>query len=754
MDRAQLTRLPLLSRCPSLGGVLAVPAALLALASAAHATAPQDGRSREEIWYAPTAEDWAKPCLITWQRSWDDAVALALRTGRPLMIAVNMDGEIASEHYAGIRYRQPEIGKLFEPYVSVIASVYRHTPRDHDEEGNRIPCPRFGGVTCGEHIAIEPLLHDQYFEETRVAPRHIMVELDKQEVYDVYYAFDTESVFERITTGITERVLEPYPEPEGDRSLDERIASTDSADRVFVETLYAKGDRAARKDLLQRAEALGSKAPLQILRQALFGLDSELASIARRTLAASENPAAIDLIMEALKVPMPADERLLLVASLDRLGDLDPRGKTLAVVQRGLGSGSETVDPSRWKGSGRTAPVAKERGAVESRLEYAAARLASLPDPEAELEFAEAMLALAVDPRAAISPMAAGAQAGRLQELRFRDALDAALRAEEAGASGWRLDAAISLARWYLGDPVRAQERAARAVKALPAGTETWNAMAVLSLFAKGRRDSIEAASKAGQDFPPEWVSDVHAAYTVLGRHPEASDAHVLQHHDFLKGLGADGPALEALESGLDRFPASPELHGRLRMALLKEGGPLRLEEHYQRLLTAESPRPHTDWYGAHAARIAAEVWRFTPAPESADAAYTQAWAAYERAEALYAAWEDANPEQSDSGLHYRVLCIAGRARLANEKNERGAAVDLILEAFRLRPLSAATRDGVGMSPVAAAFTIRRAAVGEDRLDLAKRLDEGLDALEALDPTLLDLPLNERGGGAGRRRRR
>jgi hypothetical protein len=58
------------------------------------------------------------------------------------------------------------------------------------------------------------------------------------------------------------------------------------------------------------------------------------------------------------------------------------------------------------------------------------------------------------------------------------------------------------------------------------------------------------------------------------------------------------------------------------------------------------------------------------------------------------------------------------------------------------------------MSPVAAAFTIRRAAVGEDRLDLAKRLDEGLDALEALDPTLLDLPLNERGGGAGRRRRR
>lgn len=46
--------------------------------------------------------------------------------------------------------------------MCVIASVYRHTPRDHDERGQRIPCPRFGSVTCGEHIAIEPLLFDKF----------------------------------------------------------------------------------------------------------------------------------------------------------------------------------------------------------------------------------------------------------------------------------------------------------------------------------------------------------------------------------------------------------------------------------------------------------------------------------------------------------------------------------------------------------------------------------------------------------------
>jgi len=79
--------------------------------------------SREEMWPAPTAEDWNRPCLIKWQRTWEDALAVSRETGKPILVCVNMDGEIASEHYAGIRYRDPEIAKLYEPYVCVIASV-------------------------------------------------------------------------------------------------------------------------------------------------------------------------------------------------------------------------------------------------------------------------------------------------------------------------------------------------------------------------------------------------------------------------------------------------------------------------------------------------------------------------------------------------------------------------------------------------------------------------------------------------------
>ena len=139
------------------------------------------------MWFAPTAEDWQRPVLITFQRTWPDALAVSIETGKPILICVNMDGEIASEHYAGIRYREAEKAALYQPYVCVLASVYRHTPRDFDEHGNRILCPRFGSVTCGEHIAIEPILYEKYFDGKRIAPRHIMVELDANEVYGVYY---------------------------------------------------------------------------------------------------------------------------------------------------------------------------------------------------------------------------------------------------------------------------------------------------------------------------------------------------------------------------------------------------------------------------------------------------------------------------------------------------------------------------------------------------------------------------------------
>src|SRR5262245_13108471 len=63
------------------------------------------GQTVESMWPAPTAEDWAKPVLVTWQRTFEDAFRVAAELGKPVLVCVNMDGEPASEHWSGIKYR-------------------------------------------------------------------------------------------------------------------------------------------------------------------------------------------------------------------------------------------------------------------------------------------------------------------------------------------------------------------------------------------------------------------------------------------------------------------------------------------------------------------------------------------------------------------------------------------------------------------------------------------------------------------------
>ena len=183
------------------------------------------------MWPAATAEGWAKPCLIPWQRGFDDALEVSKATGAPILVCVNMDGEIASEHFAGVRYRDPATATALERYVCVIASVYRHTPRDYDEQGQRVLCPRFGTVTCGEHIACEVELYEKYFEGKRISPRHIMLDLEGAKSYDVYYSWDTATVFTAFAKGV-ENLPPPTPRLRDGWTIADRVASADAADRT------------------------------------------------------------------------------------------------------------------------------------------------------------------------------------------------------------------------------------------------------------------------------------------------------------------------------------------------------------------------------------------------------------------------------------------------------------------------------------------------------------------------------------------
>jgi tetratricopeptide (TPR) repeat protein len=694
---------------------------------------PPGGVDREAMWYAPTAEDWRKPCLIQWQRTWTDALAVSVETGKPILVCVNMDGEIASEHYAGVRYRQPQITELYAPYVTVIASVYRHTPRDFDDQGRRIECPRFGGVTCAEHIAIETILYEQFFDGKRVAPRHIMVELDGAEVYDIMYAWDTDSVFQAIEDGIAQRERQPKPDTRGDRTVLDRIASNDSRDRQIVESAYLKGDATVRRSMLHAAIKNGQAEQIGLLRLAVFDLDLELNQMARQALAQSSSAKSVDLIVEALGVPLAAPERDPLIGALTRLGKDSPRARALAVVHTGLSNQSEVIDPKAWNSNlqGSEYPAPEEWRVVESRLQKLTAEAADrAATAESQLTLAMASLAFAVDPKTSQILAADPRTARKYARLNFEDARLAALEAQRLGADNWSLHAVLAIAHYRLGETASAHQQAELAVRMLPPGETSWNAMAVLDLYAESKRQAIRRAALARQDWPAAWLTELHAAYAVLAQHPLGTEVQVMTHVDFLNSLGAKGQAGRALQAGLKKYPDSWDLHARLRDQILRERGLDQLESVYDSMLAQANAPINLPWFAGYASIVTAEYHRQANRPSQAGLAYDRAIAHY-----LQSIQQNSSTEQTSST--YMALAHAGLARLALEQADFAAAVEQLIASFDRQPEAAATLDGLNLSAIATSTTVMARLKQAGQQTLALRLQ---DALDKLPPAMFEKP--------------
>jgi tetratricopeptide (TPR) repeat protein len=688
------------------------------------------GVTREQMWPAPTAEDWKKPCLIHWQRTWEDAVAVSRETKKPILICVNMDGEVASEHYAGVRYRQPDMAKLYEPYVCVIASVYRHNPRDYDEEGNRILCPRFGSVTCGEHIWIEPGLFEKFFDGKRVAPRHIMVELDQQETFDVYYAWDTDTIFNSLKKGIADRTVITNDIPRGDRPIVDLAVSKDNEDRTALELAYRKGDREKRRALLDAVAVHPLDGDLDMLRLAIFGYDVELAKTARRLLAQSNSPEAVDLIADALRIPMDPSEREALIAALVRLGETTPRAKTLAAVFQGLSGRSTAVDVQSWsKALTESAPTAvvRERYALESQLESRARSADSKPaDAEKRIELAESYLALAVDRKTE----------RKYSRVLLEDARRTAAEARELGANPWRVNSTLALCAANLGNADEAHTYAELAMKDLPADPQGWNACATLALFAEARQEAISKALREKKEWPSQWLTDVHAAYSIIAHHPFGTDAEIVSHYDFLRRLGAAAEAGRVLDEGLTRFPDSWLMHDRLRGRILAEKGADGLEPAYELRLADKNAAPSLESFAGYASLVAAEFHRRAGRDDDALTSYEHGIAHYERAIA-------AVPESRATSDHFIALALAGRARIELQRGDLEHSLADLLASFERKPEAAASLDGLNISPVDTAKMLRARLADAKRDDLVAQLQAALDKL---DPEFLQLPAYEREG--------
>jgi HEAT repeat protein len=95
---------------------------------------------------------------VDWVGDWKEAFKQAKETGKPVMVCINSkDGEQANERAAQETYRDPWFVPMSRRFVMIVVSV-----REHAAEG---ACPRFGKVTCQEHLACWKELRVEHGDE-------------------------------------------------------------------------------------------------------------------------------------------------------------------------------------------------------------------------------------------------------------------------------------------------------------------------------------------------------------------------------------------------------------------------------------------------------------------------------------------------------------------------------------------------------------------------------------------------------------
>lgn len=210
------------------GGTLSasVPSAV-AIASVSNAAVPAS-LSPAAAPSAPAVVVAPDDTQIHWQRSLEDALSISAAQKRPLLVAINVDGESGSDRIVTERYRDPRFVQWTRSFVCVVASVSRHNSRDFDERGRRIPCPRLGEVTCGEHVALEPILFDRYLGGERVSPRHAVVQTDGTKSFDVFLLFDMADLDARLAACAKDA---PPPSAAPDLPRDARALKTKNKER-------------------------------------------------------------------------------------------------------------------------------------------------------------------------------------------------------------------------------------------------------------------------------------------------------------------------------------------------------------------------------------------------------------------------------------------------------------------------------------------------------------------------------------------
>jgi len=641
-----------------------------------------------EPWRRPNAEQRAKAPLIRWQRNLDDALALVEATGKPLLICVNMDGETASESLAYWRYRDGDFAALTEGFVPLIVSPDRHTVRDRDDRGRRIPDPRFGRVLSSEHIDIEPALYERFFDGRRVAPRHVGVDAQGKILFDIYLNNDAT---------VIDRALAQHGKPGALRdahgmSVKELLQSPDAAHREALEARFLAGDENVRVEIA--GQALSARRTTQhpeILFMALRDGSERVRGQALAVISSHPEKVPSELIVPALNVAQRHQvEQTILVDALQRLAGADMRTQLRMRVFSSLCLRSPLINVDRWRAELPRAEAIEASAPSEDELEDLTDRLTGYES------------LLKADPEDVELLVEHASNLMRFAELQIEQGFGSSFALEDVRAVARRApDDARALgylarADYHLNLMEEAARDAARALPGLVAYAGEAHSAEVLNVLAQARTRGLYGAIEAQTEWPAHWICDITAAYDVLLDHPAANEAQALAYIQVLDVIEARAKQAAAIERALERFPSSSDLHAWRRTRILQDRGADALERAYAAGSGAEAV-----WYAGLASLVAAE-WRIQNLEVDAGLG------SYRRSVDLFGTSVDLEQDFADSANFYICLALAGCARVHTDAERWDEAVETLREGLTAMPSTAHNFDGLGNTPADTAERLLR----------------------------------------------
>ena len=114
---------------------------------------------------------------VEWVASFPEALRLSRESKKPILVAFNMDQEIANDQMVKDVYRDRKFVEKSRKFICVIASIGKHDEVATDAGGSE--CSRFGKIGCADHKDCEIRAREALLGGTDViAPQHVVAASD------------------------------------------------------------------------------------------------------------------------------------------------------------------------------------------------------------------------------------------------------------------------------------------------------------------------------------------------------------------------------------------------------------------------------------------------------------------------------------------------------------------------------------------------------------------------------------------------